>query len=111
MQIPDHIVESARQEAKDKVTKHAMELHDKLRDETGDPWLALCVLQACQISLIKTVIAKYDPTSLSEELKLSSCQPLLAYVQLIEPVMGDHIRKIAIYSIIAQKLNKSSEQN
>lgn len=111
MQVPDHIVESARQEAKDKVTKHAIELYEKVRDDTGNPWLALCVLQDCHISLLKTIIKKYDPSCPSEELKLSSCQPLLAYVQLIEPVMGDHIRNITMHSIIADKLKKSSEQN
>ena len=111
MHVPDHIVESARQEAKDKVTKHAMELYDKLRDEPGDPWLALCVLQACHTSLIKTIIEKYDPSCPSEEMKLSSCESLMLYVALIEPIMGDHIRNITMHSIIADKLKKSSEQN
>lgn len=111
MQIPDHIAESASKEAKDRVTKYAMELYEKLRDETGDPWIALCVLQACQISLIKTIIEKYDPSCPSESMKLSSCEPLMLYVTLIEPFMGEHIRNIAIHSVIADKLKKSSEQN
>lgn len=111
MYVPDHMVESAKQEAKDKVTKHAMEIYDKLRNDTGDPWLALCVLQACHISLIKTIIETYDPSCPSEEMKLLSCEALMLYVTLIEPIMGDHIRNITIHSIIADKLKKLSEQN
>lgn len=111
MQIPDHIAESVNQEAKDRVTKYAMELYEKLRNEISDPWIVLWVLQACQVSLIKTIIQMYDPSCPSESMKLSSCEPLMLYVTLIEPIMGDHIRNIVIHSVIADKLKKSSEQN
>jgi hypothetical protein len=111
MHVPDHIVQSAKQELKDTIHKLSMDLLEKLRDDSKDPWIALCVIQAAQYSLMSLIRERYDPTCPNDDFKISSCEFTQLYSQLIEPGMTDHMMKIALHSVIAHKITKSSEQN
>lgn len=111
MHVPDHIVQSAKQELKDTIHKLSMDLLEKLRDDTNDSWIALCVVQAAQYALMSLIRESYDSSHTNDNLKISSCKFTQLYLQLIEPRMADRMMHIALHSVVADKLKKSSEQN
>jgi hypothetical protein len=111
MQVPDHIVQSAKQELNDTIQKLSMEILDKLRDDTDGPLIALCVIQATHFALLNLVIKKCDPSISNNDFKVSSCEFTQLYLGVVEPRMSTHMLGIARSYVIAGKLDKSSEQN
>lgn len=109
MQVPDYIVETASNNAATIVEQFADSIFNRLRDELGDPYLSLCVIQTIHKSMIEATVNVLDPVA-PESLKLST-HPLFKMFELSNEVIRGHVQKITLSSMVSDMIDKSSEQN
>lgn len=108
--IPENIIDNIITRVSKEVLDKSNEIHESLKEECSNPLVALCIVQALQSSLLKATVDILDD-AFPEDAKIGQNGAVKLYLEVLEPIISNHIRKVTAAMSVAEFIKKSSENN